>query len=143
MLVANQHQGSIALTSIPRKGTSVEILLPAATRPESGLISSGKKTILLLDDSDPWADFAAQTLTAAGHTVLREMGTIPDLVLVDEFQQIPLADLLEKLAAAGLKEKTVLLSAAPSAERMNQLTQKGFRRVALKPYTQSEFHTLE
>ncbi|GAB4501771.1 MAG: hypothetical protein Fur0035_13150 [Anaerolineales bacterium] len=143
MLVINQHQGSIALASIPRQGTSVTIFLPAATHPESGLISSGKKTILLLDDADPWADFAAQTLSAAGHSVLREIGKTPDLVLVDEFQQTPLEDVLASLAAAGLTEKTILLSAAPSAERMNHLAQKGFRRVALKPYTQAEFHTLE
>lgn len=143
MLVIHQHQGSIALTSVPRKGTSVEIFLPAATRPASGLISSGKKTILLLDDDDPWAEFATQTLTSAGHNVLREAGKTPDLVLVDEFQQTPLTEVLEKLVAAKLTEKTVLLSAAPSAERMNQLAQKGFRRVALKPYTQAEFHTLE
>lgn len=143
LLIVNQHQGSIALTSIPRQGTRVEILLPAATQPGSGLISSGKKNILLLDDDDSWAEFATQTLSNAGHNLTRTLSASPDLVLVDEFQQTPLMDILEKLAAARLTEKTVLLSAAPSAEKMNSLAQKGFRRVALKPYTQAEFHTLE
>jgi len=144
MLVVNQHQGSLSLRSIPRQGTRVEILLPAAVGVKGGLFSAGKKTVLLLDDNDTWAEFAAQTLTNAGHTVLRELGkSTPDLTLVDEVQQRPLNEILDELSRKDLAAKTILLSSAPNPEQMTRLAQRGFRKVALKPYTQAEFTTLE
>lgn len=144
MLVVNQHQGSISISSIPRQGTRVEIYLPAAVGVKGGLFSSGKKNILLLDDDDPWAGFATQTLVNAGHNVLREIEkSTPDLVLVDEAQQRPLNDILDELSQKNLVSQTLILSSSPNPEQMTRLAQRGFRKVVLKPYTQGEFTTLE
>lgn len=144
LLVVNQHHGNIALTSTPRKGTTVEIWLPVASQPESALLSSGTKSILLMDDDDPWAAFAQEILTAAGHKVTHTLTTQPsDLVILDEILTgAKIDDILGELKSNGLLAKTIVLSAAPSVDTINHFMRKGITNVALKPYTAAELTAL-
>jgi signal transduction histidine kinase len=144
LLVINQHHGSISLESTPYKGTTVEICLPAASRPESAMLSSGPRNILLVDDDDPWAAFALETLKAAGHTVTRDTKIQPaDLVLVDEaLFAAPIDSVLAQIKEHHLQGQTILLSAAPSVDAVNLFSRAGFTHVALKPYTTAELTAL-
>lgn len=144
LLVINQHQGSIKLDSIPYQGTTVEILLPAALNPQSPLLSSGAKTILLVDDDDPWAKFAMEALSAAGHKVTRatDIQSV-DLILIDEaLFGAKMDDVFAQLKAHDLLAKTVILSAAPSVDAINQFNRQGISHFALKPYTTAELTAL-
>lgn len=140
LLVVNQHHGSIAIKSAPQKGTVIEIWLPAALHPESPILSSASKNILLVDDDDAWAAFAQETLTAAGHRVTRATTVAPaDLVLVDEaLFSARMEEIVAELKKQKLESKTVLLSAAPSVESVNYFGKNGVTHVALKPYTTAE-----
>lgn len=144
LLVVNQHHGSIVLESVPYKGTTVEIWIPAAHAPESPLLSSGPRDILLVDDEDPWAAFALETLAAAGHRVTRATAVqAADLVLVDEAQfHAEMPAIIEQLKANNLLGKTVILSAAPSVDAVNYFSKHGITHVALKPYTAAELTAL-
>lgn len=144
LLVVNQHHGNIAIQSAPYKGTTVEIWLPAANNPQSPLLSSGAKNVLLVDDNDPWATFATETLKAAGHNVSRATAIqAADLVLVDEaLFGAPLEDILAQIKAHNLQAKTVIVSAAPSVEAVNRFSRHGITHVALKPYTTAELTAL-
>jgi signal transduction histidine kinase len=144
LLVVNQHHGAIAINSVPQKGTVVEIWLPAAFNPESALLSSAPKNILLIDDDDLWAAFAQQTLSAVGHHVTRATTVQPaDLVLVDEtLFSAQMDDVLAQLKANNLQGQSIVLSAAPSVDAVNRFSQSGIHHLALKPYTASELTAL-
>ncbi|PKN93825.1 MAG: hypothetical protein CVU44_08395 [Chloroflexi bacterium HGW-Chloroflexi-6] len=144
LLIVNQHQGTIAINSAPQKGTVVEIWLPAAHHPQSPILTSSSKNILLVDDNDPWTVFALESLKAAGHTVTRATAIQPaDLVLVDEaLFGAQMTDILAQLKAHDLLAKTVILSAAPSVDAINLFSRHGVTHVALKPYTTAELTAL-
>ncbi len=75
--IVRQHNGRIRLESIPGKGTSISILLPAM---ESVLVDTekeyqtelrgGKETILLVDDEEIIRDLGRTVLEELGYTVV-------------------------------------------------------------------------
>lgn len=142
LLIINQHHGSISLNSIPRKGTLVEVTLPAASVVQVGAEATQKTAVLLVDDDDAWAAHAAQILTQAGHKVVRGLvpqGS-PDLVLVDEaLAGGSVVAAVDALKAASLANKTIVVSVAPTVESVNRWMQLGLRDVVLKPYSPAEF----
>lgn len=73
---ARQSGGAARIQSTPRKGTSVQILIPASTdmpRPLTSPGTNGKAEaalrILLVDSDDALLEIAAQWLESLGHTV--------------------------------------------------------------------------
>ncbi len=135
--VITQAQGQIFLTSQVGKGTTVEILLPAAN-PLLGDLGK-TPTITLLDEDDEWARF----FTAIVPTAARAESPAPqaDLILLDEFA--PNFDAaLEAIQQAGLIGKTVVVTAALDVDRMTRLLRQGVRDVRLKPYSPAEIPAL-
>ena len=151
--VISQLDGRISAVSEAGRGTTFTVLLPAsaeagpvAADQEAGQAKTDKRTshILLIDDEDPWAQFAVNTLTAAGYWVTRATkldGKVkPDVIMVDETLLAgPVADILEKLKASGLIGRTLIVSAALNVERTAGYLKAGVKDVILKPYTMEEF----
>ena len=151
--VISQLDGRISAVSEAGRGTTFTVLLPAsadagpvAADQEAGQAKTDKRTshILLIDDEDPWAQFAVNTLTAAGYWVTRATkldGKVkPDVIMVDETLLAgPVADILEKLKASGLIGRTLIVSAALNVERTAAYLKAGVKDVILKPYTMEEF----
>ena len=144
LLIVNQHQGSIAIDSAPQRGTVIHIWLPAAFSAESPMLGNSPKNILLIDDEDRWAAFAAETLAAAGHQVSRATGVqAADLIILDEaLFAAPMDDILAQLRAHDLQGKTVVVSAAPSVDAVNRFAKQGITKFTLKPYTVAELTAL-
>jgi len=142
--VITQLHGRISVTSQPGQGTIFHILLPAS-HDQPAELSGGAKTILLVDDDDSWAQATSRMLTAAGKEVTRslELKGAPDLILVDEaLQAAPAAEVIAKLAAAGVAVKTLVITAALNVERTTAYLKAGVKDVLLKPYTQTELAEL-
>ncbi|MFZ6027029.1 MAG: ATP-binding protein [Chloroflexota bacterium] len=144
--VVNQHHGQITLTSEVGKGTTARILLPAVESGETLQTEMlGPQQILLIDDEDPWAGLALQTLTFAGKHVTRSLALTgePDLIIVDEaLDARNIDDVLDAVQSAGLLDRTVVVSAALLVERATAYLQRGVKNVLLKPYTPPEFAEL-
>ena len=104
------------------------------------LLPSGK-SILLIDDDDPWSRFAQTTLTSANNTVTRSATgqAAPvtfDLVLVDDvLEQANSQSVLKQLSMAGESSKIIVVVSDLRVERVMELMQFGVRDVLLKPYT--------
>jgi GAF domain-containing protein len=152
--IINQLDGRINLNSEPGKGAAITILLPVYTEDEyksvevdtlqgKGAKNANVPRILLIDDEDTWANYAIDTLTAAGYQVIRtdklDGKAEADIILLDEvLVTTRLEDILAGLKAAGLMNKTVIISAALNVERTAAYLQSGVKDVALKPYTLEE-----
>lgn len=147
LLVVNQLHGSIRLTSHPGKGTSFHLLLPAAHDSSKLALKPGSAPhILLVDDDDAWARFASLALGVVGCTVMQGLefqGTTPDQIWVDEALEVqPIQEVLAHLKAAGVLDRTIVISAAPQVERVTRYLQMGVREAALKPYSLGELGAL-
>ncbi len=150
--VIGQLDGRITASSEAGHGTTFTVLLPSSpeagssSEQEPGLAKADKRTshILLIDDEDPWAQFAINTLTAAGYWVTRTSkldGKLkPDVIMVDEaLLAEPVSDILEKLKGSGLIGRTLVVSTALNVERTAAYLKAGVKDVILKPYTLEEF----
>jgi K+-sensing histidine kinase KdpD len=145
--VITQLDGRIAVTSQVGAGTTFTILLPASPDVPPADLRSAPGSVLLIDDDDDWARWAATALAAAGKSVAREMATDQvaqaDLILVDEaLEAAPLAGTLAALQAAGAAGKTIVVAAAVKVERTTSYLQAGAKDVVLKPYTPGELAAL-
>jgi len=141
--VINQHQGQITINSQSGKGTTVSIVLKSVEIPNFDEITiDGPEKILLLDDDDPWSQLALNVLQKAGKEVelSNQLTGKPDLVLIDEaFETTSVLEALDEVKAAGLIDRTIVLSAALLVEWTTNYLQSGIKNAVLKPYTPSEF----
>jgi PAS domain S-box-containing protein len=151
---ARQSGGSIAIESAPGAGTTVRLRFPlarniailplAAPAAEAG----GTETVLLVEDEEAIAEFAAEVLAEAGYRVLRaadgsaarrilEGGAAIDLVLADIIMPGALDGLgLARIARAGRPGIPVLLVtgntvAPPGSAGEFPVLHKPYRRGAL------------
>ena len=141
--VITQLDGRIVLESDEGRGATATIVLPAADRIPRADLSAAPDHVWLIDDDDAWSQFAAETLTAAGKKVTRQtvLGNSSgiDVVLIDEtLQEGSIVDAIDAVRAAGLADRTLVVSAAPSVERATAHLQAGVKDVRLKPYTPGE-----
>ncbi len=131
--IISQLNGSISVESIPEKGTTFIIELPAvASLPEADL-SGAPANIAIIAPTGEWADFAKAALEDAGKSVSEKFDPNVDILLLDESMADETLPTLEKLG-----EKTLVLSAAPSVENITKYLQAGVKDVVLKPYTVKE-----
>jgi CheY-like chemotaxis protein len=142
--VITQHDGRISVESTPGKNTTFTILLPVSSETITKVDLSGvPHRILLIDNNDTWAKFVVATLTGAGKKVARKQEFIAadgvDLILVDEvLNVVPVKDVLQSLAEAGVADKTILVTAAPKVEQVTKYLKMGIKDATLKPYTPGE-----
>lgn len=140
-LILTQLGGRITMETTEGHGTTITLVIPAATDDEVVDLSHAPDTILFIDEEDdPWALFAANVLKLAGKNVIVQAQPDPlpnaDLILVDEaLTTMPVADVLTALKNADAAEKTVVVTAATQVDRATTYFQQGIKDVALKPYT--------
>jgi DNA-binding NtrC family response regulator len=140
-LILSQLGGRITMETTEGHGTTITLVIPAATDDEVVDLSHAPDTILFIDEEDdPWALFAANVLKLAGKNVIVQAQPDPlpnaDLILVDEaLTTMPVADVLTALKNADAAEKTVVVTAATQVDRATTYFQQGIKDVALKPYT--------
>lgn len=135
--VITQLQGQISIKSHVGKGTTVEIILPAA----NPLLGDLGKTpdILLIDDDDEWARFFLKTVRTAERS--DQPTAKADLILLDEFAE-GFEPALKAIQKAGLIGKVIVLTAALDVDRLTRLLRLGVRDVKLKPYSPAEMPAL-
>jgi GAF domain-containing protein/anti-sigma regulatory factor (Ser/Thr protein kinase) len=145
--VVSQAQGHITLVSEAGKGTTVAMFMPRGHGTDEGIETGSVKNILLIDDNDDWANLFAKLLknTKVKLTQSTDLKKFPaaDLILVDEYiTSIPLTDVLNALAKAGLASKTVVLTSAINPERVTKFMRDGMKDVMMKPYSGGEVSEL-
>jgi signal transduction histidine kinase/CheY-like chemotaxis protein len=147
-LILEQMGGHISVDSKWGHGTTVLVELPVYQEKESKLkLEPSRGKILLIDDNDPWRQFAEATLKAAGYkvTVANPTDTIenyhqPDLILIDDIlAEGDSLSVLQTVAKAGAIAKTIAFSSNPRVERTKVRMLLGLRNLLPKPYTQPAF----
>lgn len=131
--IISQLNGSISVESIPEKGTTFIIELPAAEAAPSADLSSAPAKIALIAPKGEWTEFVTTSLSSAGKIVVEKFDPKADLLLLDETLADQTLPTLEKLGG-----KTLILSAAPKVENITKYLQAGVKDVLLKPYTSAE-----
>ena len=134
--IMSQLNGSITVESIPEKGTTFIIELPAAETVPADL-SGAPENIAIIAPAGDWADFAKKLLEDAGKNVSEKFDPNVDILLLDESLADETLPTLEKLGA-----KTLVLSAAPRVENITKYLQAGVKDVVLKPYTAEELREI-
>jgi GAF domain-containing protein len=143
--ILKQIDGQVSATNAPGGGAVFELLIPVfdGTLPAVAELPAGK-SVLLIDDDDPWSYFVRTALMDAGSTVARsadgQVDPAPfDLIVVDD--TLETADsqaVLKRLKSAGASGKTFVVSSSLRVERTMELMPFGVRDVLLKPYTVAE-----
>ncbi len=128
--IMSQLNGSISVESVPEKGTTFTIELPAVTSLPKADLSNAPQNIALIAPAGEWADFAKSALEDAGKNVSNKFDSNTKILLLDESLADETLPTLEKLG-----EKTLVLSATPSVENITKYLQAGVKDVVLKPYT--------
>ncbi|MBT3339176.1 MAG: GAF domain-containing protein [Anaerolineae bacterium] len=132
--IISQLNGSISVESVPEKGTTFSIELPAAeAAPSADLQATTPAKIAIIAPAGEWADFTKRTLSEAGKNVLETFDPSVDMLLLDETLAEETLPTLEKLGG-----KTIIVSAAPKVENITKFLQSGVKDMVLKPYTPEE-----
>lgn len=136
--IISQLNGSIRVESVPEKGTTFIIDLPAvvAPIPEADFSKTVEK-ISVIAPEGKWANFIEETLQKAGKTVTKDFNPEVDVLLLTETMAEKTLPTLEKLGG-----KTLIVSAAPSVENITKYLQAGVKDMVLKPYTPQELAEL-
>ncbi len=142
--IIRQIEGKVSAANQPGGGAVIEMLIPVFDGVLPAPRFSAGKSILLVDDDDPWSHFARQVLKKAGNVVSRSADGQADLqsfdliLLDDVLETADTLVVLDRLRAAGAGGKTLVLASSLRVERTMELMRFGARDVLLKPYTETE-----
>ncbi len=156
--IIKEHDGDITVSSIPQKGTTIEVYLPSSisepavqqpSTPEK--LARGDEKILVVDDEELLASVLARMLSALGYhvtkvnsskealDVYRKSHADIDLVITDwalpEITGDHLAEMMIKINPAA---KVVLFSAFDKDVDKKHLLSCGIRDVLKKPITMKD-----
>ena len=131
--IISQLHGNISVESIPEKGTTFSIELPAAEAVPPVDLSNAPAKIALIAPKGEWTEFVSASLGSAGKKVVEKVDSKANLLLLDESLADETLGDLKKLGG-----RTLILSAAPKVENITRYLQAGVKDVVLKPYTSEE-----
>ena len=142
--ILKQIDGKVVARSGPEGGATFELTIPATTtgRNQAAELPVGKR-FLLIDDDDAWSRLAEGSLTASQNEVTRTANgdvdfTGYDVIVVDEvLATVNSADVLKRIAKAGVSGRTLVVASGIRVEEMLALLRFGVRDVVLKPYTRA------
>lgn len=144
--VVSQLHGNIYLTSMPGKGTEIDISLPVAHFPliTPPKLENAPRSILLIDDDDDWSKFFIKQLGKnVTHRTSAQIDPQSDLILVDEHLEATSVEAVLNAAKNALViSKVVVITAAFDVDRMTRILRQGVRDVRLKPYSLEELSGL-
>jgi len=142
--ILKQIDGKIVAANAPGGGAVFDLLIPVYGGPLPAPAAPTGRSILLIDDDDPWSRFVMRTLADLGNKVTRSAdGSIDprnfDLIVVDNvLERANVVDVLERLEQAGVGGRTIVVASNLRVERAMELMERGARDVVLKPYTPAE-----
>ena len=145
--IVTQLQGRLEVSSKAGEGTTMTMLLPAASPPPQADLSALPEEIVLIDDKDAWAEMLKEQVAGAGVTLThtQDATDLPhaEIILVDEHMRTNSPEeIREALIKAGAADKTIILTNALQVEQTADFINAGFKDVALKPYTVAEIAEL-
>ena len=135
--IISQLNGHISVESVPEKGTTFTVELPAAEASPAADLSNAPAKVAIIAPEGDWATFAKEAFSKAGKTVFNKVDASADFLLLDE----TLAEAtLSSLSNMG--GKTIVVSAAPKVENITKFLQAGVKDMVLKPYSLEELANL-
>jgi signal transduction histidine kinase len=141
-LILEQIGGTIAVDSLPTRGTTVTVAVPMFTGAPEPSDIKGKSKILLIDDEDNWAKFAFSALSHAGfkltvslpQTGLSNLGGY-DLILMDDILSAGTRWPCWKKSRRRDRLAKCWVSSNPRVERTKERRLGGVKKLRPKPST--------
>ncbi len=141
--ILKQIDGQIIADNRPEGGAILDILIPVFTGKDKPATFPMAKSILLVDDEDPWSNFVEDVLMKAGNTVARVSGGqadfgVFDMILVDDIlEDADSTDVIKKISKSGMGKKTLVVSSDLRVERTTEIIRYGVMDMFVKPYTKA------
>ena len=151
------HDGFLDVKSLPGKGTSISVLLPAvqeqdttttqASKPAPVISRGNGESILLVDDSPEQRSLGRSILTTLGYRVEMVAGGEEavhlltarsfDLVLLDMIMEpgIDGLDTYRKILDIRPQQAVIIVSGYSESQRVQEALRLGVRSIVKKPYT--------
>ncbi len=142
--IVKQIDGKIEARNLPDGGAAFDLYVPAFTGTFETVELPSRKSILIIDDDDPWSNFVEDALVEAGNTVARISNGKADfasfdLIFVDDIlEEVSSSEMLEQIIGAGVAGKTLVVSSNLRVERTMEMMQLGVADIFLKPYTRPD-----
>jgi GAF domain-containing protein len=143
--IFKQIEGKIRAQPRPEGGARFEMLIPALMEGEQApavQLPVGK-SVLVIDDDDPWRRFVERVLERTENAVTSSTGeeidvTDFDLIIVDDILKAADSDaVLKRIAKADAGARTIVVASSLRAERAMTLVRYGVRDACVKPYTEA------
>jgi PAS domain S-box-containing protein len=137
--IVKQSNGSISLDSEPAHGTTFRIYLPRAFEEPTAAVaetlaarpsSSGRETILLVEDEAPVREFSRRALEAKGYTVL-EAASGADALSIAASHVGPIALLVTDVIMPGLQGQQLAEQLMAARPELRTLCVSGFAENAV------------
>ncbi|MFP4393807.1 MAG: GAF domain-containing protein [Anaerolineales bacterium] len=141
--ILKQIDGQIIANNRPEGGAVFDILIPVFTGKDQPATFPMAKSILLVDDEDPWSSFVEDILMKAGNTVARVSGGqadfgVFDIILVDDIlEETDSTAIIKKISKSGMGKKTIVVSSDLRVERTTEIIRYGVMDMFVKPYTKA------
>jgi GAF domain-containing protein/CheY-like chemotaxis protein len=145
--IVTQLQGRLEVSSKAGEGTTMTMLLPAASPPPQADLSALPEKIVLIDDEDAWAEMLKEQVAQAGKTLLHTQEaknlSQAEVILVDEhLGKTSFEEIQNALKESDAADKTIILTNALQVEQTADFINAGFKDVSLKPHTSAEIAAL-
>jgi len=150
--VVKDHQGYYDVFSEPDKGTEFVIYLPVSATPavirtDSGSVSGGHESILVVDDNRAQRDMAAELLSGLGYNVTVAVNghdaveqierravdlVVIDMIMEDDFDGL---DTYRAMVRIRPGQRAVIVSGFSSTDRVSEMQELGAGAYVRKPYS--------